>query len=106
MAAVSSTHGNSMGQRTLFPYISCAGAANAATCTITAPPSAHVAPPTWYMVFILDGPTPSAAQWVRMGGANADAAGLGNWPASPDFQKPGLGPVGSVMRVFLTLFSG
>lgn len=95
MAAVSSTHGNSMGQRTLFPSISCAGAASAATCTIIAPPSAHVAPPTWYMVFILDGPTPSQAQWVRMGGANADAAGLGNWPASPDFQKPGLGPVGS-----------
>jgi hypothetical protein len=48
MSAVSSTHGNSMGQRTLFLSIACVGAANAATCEITTPPSAHVAPPGWY----------------------------------------------------------
>ncbi|RDL36505.1 Uncharacterized protein BP5553_05857 [Venustampulla echinocandica] len=95
MAAVSSTHGNSMGQRTLFLNVGCVGAANAATCTITTPPTAHVAPPGWYMIFVLDGPTPSNSEWVRIGGNIADAAGIGNWPAKPDFKSPGLGAVGS-----------
>jgi hypothetical protein len=95
MAAVSSTHGNSMGQRTLFLTVGCAGAANAATCSLTAPPTAHVAPPGWYQIFVLDGPTPGPASWVRIGGSIADAAGLGNWPAQADFIKPGLGAVGS-----------
>jgi hypothetical protein len=96
MAAVSSTHGNSMGQRTLFPTVSCSGAANAATCTINSPPSAGVAPPGWYMLFVLDGPTPGEAEWVRIGGAIADAANLGNWPpTTASFTHPGTGAVGS-----------
>jgi len=95
MSAVSSTHGNSMGQRTLFLSIVCVGAANAATCQITTPPSAHVAPPGWYQIFVLDGPTPGHSNWIRIGGAIADAANLGNWPAFSDFNTPGLGAVGS-----------
>lgn len=96
MAAVSSTHGNSMGQRTLFLNVGCAGAANAATCTITTPPTPHVAPPGWYMIFVLDGPTPGEAEWIRIGGSIADAAGIGNWPSGlADFKTPGLGAVGS-----------
>jgi len=83
LGAVSSTHGNSMGQRTLFPAFSCAGT----TCTITAPPNAYVSPPGWFQLFILDGPTPSVSQWVRIGG---DPAGLGNWPDFPDFTIPGV----------------
>ncbi|KAI4200824.1 MAG: hypothetical protein LQ346_002305 [Caloplaca aetnensis] len=83
MGAESSTHGNSMGQRTLFPAVSCAGT----TCTITAPPRANVAPPGWYQVFLLDGPTPSSSTWIRLGG---DPAGLGNWPNFPDFKRPGV----------------
>jgi hypothetical protein len=83
---VSSTHGNSMGQRTLFPAFSCSGN----TCTITAPPNAHVCPAGWFMLFVLDGPTPSVAQWVRIGG---DPAGLGNWPPQEPFLKPGVGPL-------------
>ncbi|KAI4121761.1 MAG: hypothetical protein LQ338_006185 [Usnochroma carphineum] len=83
MGAETSTHGNSMGQRTLFPAVSCAGN----TCTITAPPNVHVAPPGWYQVFLLDGPTPSVSTWVRIGG---DPAGLGNWPNYPDFKVPGV----------------
>ena len=51
MGAVSSTHGNSFGARTLFPAFTCAGT----TCTITAPPNAHVCPPGWFQVFVLDG---------------------------------------------------
>ncbi|KAJ7364627.1 copper radical oxidase-like protein, partial [Mycena albidolilacea] len=83
VAAVSSTHGNSMGARTLFPAFSCSGN----TCTITAPPNAFVSPPGWHQLFVLDGPTPSHSVWVRIGG---DPAKLGNWPAFPDFVVPGV----------------
>lgn len=84
LGSVVSTHGNSMGQRTIFPAVSCAGQ----TCTITAPPDAHVAPPGWFMLFVLDGPTPSVGQFVRIG---KDPAGMGNWPANtPGFSVPGV----------------
>ena len=86
MGAESSTHGNSMGQRTLFPAFACA----ANSCTLTAPPNAHVCPPGWFQVFVLDGPTPSSSHWVRIGG---DPANLGNWPNFPDFTLPGVGAV-------------
>jgi hypothetical protein len=94
MAAVSSTHGNSMGQRTLFLSVGCVGASNAATCTLTTPPTPHVAPPGWYQIFVLDGPRPGPANWIRIGGSIADAAKIGNWPNHPDFNTPGLGAVG------------
>ncbi|KAJ7325873.1 copper radical oxidase [Mycena albidolilacea] len=83
VAAVSSTHGNAMGARTIFPAFSCLGT----TCTITAPPNAFVSPPGWHQLFILDGPTPSHSAWVRIGG---DPAKLGNWPKFPDFVVPGV----------------
>lgn len=85
IGATSSTHGNSMGQRTYFPATSCAGT----SCTVTAPPNANVCPPSWFQVFLLDGDNiPSHAQWVRVGG---DPAELGKWPQHPDFTTPGLG---------------
>ena len=83
LAAESSTHGNSMGQRTIFPAVSCAGL----SCTITAPPNVHICPPGWFQLFVLDGPTPSVGTWVRIGG---DPAALGNWPDYPDFELPGI----------------
>ena len=83
MGGVSSTHGNSMGARTIFPAVSCNGNA----CTVTAPPNANVCPPGWFQMFVLDGPTPSNSVWVRIGG---DPAGLGNWPNFPDFTLPGV----------------
>ena len=83
LGSVVSTHGNAMGQRTLFPQVSCAGQ----TCTVTAPPAAQIAPPGWYMMFVLDGPTPSVGQFVRIGG---DPANLGNWPNLPGFELPGV----------------
>ncbi|KAM3082414.1 hypothetical protein ACMFMF_002078 [Clarireedia jacksonii] len=92
LAAVSSTHGNSMGQRTLFLNASCSGG-TAANCTLTTPPNVNVAPPGWYMIFVLDGPTPGPSHWIRIGGAIADAAGLGNWPKGADWSTPGLGKV-------------
>ena len=63
MGAATSTHGNSMGQRTIFPEFECGGTG----CTITAPPNVNIAPPGWYQLFVLDGPTPSHSQWVRIG---------------------------------------
>ena len=82
-AATSSTHGNAMGGRTIFPEFSCSGT----ICTITAPPNAFVSPPGWHQLFILDGPTPSFSHWVRIGG---DPAQLGLWPNLPGFTPPGI----------------
>ncbi|KAH9896068.1 hypothetical protein C8Q73DRAFT_463729 [Cubamyces lactineus] len=86
IAATSSTHGNAMGMRTIFPEFSC----NGNTCTVTAPPNAFVSPPGWHQLWVLDGPTPSHSNWVRIGG---DPAELGNWPNFPDFTRPGVGPL-------------
>lgn len=86
MGGEASTHGNSMGQRTLFPAFSCSGG----TCTVTAPPNAHVCPPGWYQMFVLDGPTPSKSTYIRIGG---DPGSVGNWPNYSDFLRPGVGPV-------------
>ena len=83
MGAESSTHGNSMGQRTLFPSFSCQGT----TCSVTAPPGTGVCPPGWYQMFVLDGPTPSLSTYVRIGG---DPGSIGNWPNFPDFTIPGV----------------
>jgi len=84
LGAVSSTHGNSMGQRTIFPDITCTGQ----TCVVTAPPNSGICPPGWFQLYMLDGPTPSHATWIRIGG---DPASLGQWPANlPDFTPPGM----------------
>ena len=83
VAASSSTHGNVMGGRTIFPAFSCKGD----VCTVTAPPNAQVSPPGWHQLFILDGPTPSHSVFVRIGG---DPAKLGDWPALPGFDLPGV----------------
>ncbi|EMD36066.1 hypothetical protein CERSUDRAFT_115979 [Gelatoporia subvermispora B] len=88
IAATSSTHGNNMGARVLFPEFSCSGT----TCTITAPPNSFISPPGWHQLWVLDGPTPSHSHWVRIGG---DPAELGNWPDFPDFTRPGVGPISS-----------
>ncbi|KAH8892639.1 galactose oxidase [Thozetella sp. PMI_491] len=84
LGAVGSTHGNSMGARTLMPAFSC----NGLSCTVTAPPNAHICPPGWYQLHVLDGGVPAIAVFVRIGG---DPAALGNWPAYSDFITPGVG---------------
>ncbi|KAJ9138967.1 Copper radical oxidase [Coniochaeta hoffmannii] len=83
LGAVGSTHGNSMGARTIMPAVSCQGT----TCTVTAPPSKYICPPGWYQFFVLDGGVPAVGKYVRIGG---DPAGLGNWPNYPDFTVPGV----------------
>lgn len=86
MGGVSTTHGNSFGQRTFFPKVQCAGN----VCQVTAPISVYVCPPGWYQMFVLDGPTPSYSQWVRIGG---DPGNIGNWPNYPGFTLPGVGGI-------------
>ena len=83
VAATSSTHGNLMGTRIIFPKVTC----NGNDCTIEAPPNVNVSPPGWHMLFVLDGPTPSHSQWIRIGG---DPAELGNWPQGAPFHPPGI----------------
>ncbi|KAI1766176.1 hypothetical protein GGR53DRAFT_464578 [Hypoxylon sp. FL1150] len=83
LGAVSSTHGNSMGARTLFPEVSCAGT----TCTVVAPPRVYVAPAGWYQMFVLQDGIPAVGTFVRIGG---DPGQLGNWPPGDDFTRPGI----------------
>lgn len=83
LGAVFSTHGNGMGNRILIPNMSCTGT----TCTVDAPPNAHVCPPGWYQFFVVDGGIPAVGVYVRIGG---DPASLGNWPDFPDFTVPGV----------------
>ncbi|KAK1994677.1 WSC domain-containing protein [Colletotrichum falcatum] len=83
LGSVSSTHGNSMGARTIFPAMSCSGT----QCTVTAPPGPGVAPPGWYQFFVLDGGIPAVGVYVRIGG---DPASLGNWPNVAGFKTPGI----------------
>ncbi|KEY70677.1 hypothetical protein S7711_02276 [Stachybotrys chartarum IBT 7711] len=83
LGSVSSTHGNSMGARTLLPDVECSGT----SCTVTAPPDAYISPPGWYQFFVLDGGVPAVGVFVRVGG---DPAQLGNWPEGEGFTRPGL----------------
>lgn len=83
LGAESSTHGNSFGQRTIMPAVSCGGGA----CTVTAPPNNKICPPGWFQMFVMVGGVPSVSQYVRIGG---DPAGLGNWPQDSAFKVPGV----------------
>ena len=64
------THGNDMNQR-LVPLQT--AAVHPGGLTVQSPPSANVAPPGWYMLFVLNDGVPSIAKWVRLDAAAADA---------------------------------
>lgn len=82
-AATSSTHGNTMQARCIFPLVECV---TAKSCVVTAPPDT-VSPPGWHMMYVMDGAgTPSYAEWVRIGG---DPGKLGDWPKLDGFSRPG-----------------
>jgi hypothetical protein len=62
-APASVTHANDMHQR-ILPLTVGPGSGSA---TITAPSEPNVAPPGWYMLFVLDAKgVPSVAKWVRL----------------------------------------
>ncbi|KAI1097816.1 putative glyoxal oxidase [Jackrogersella minutella] len=83
LGAVSSTHGNSMGARTLFPEVTCGGT----SCTVVAPPNVNIAPPGWYQIYVVQDGIPAVGTYVRIGG---DPGQLGNWPPYDDFTRPGV----------------
>ena len=83
LGSVSSTHGNSMGARTIMPKVTCTGT----SCTVDAPPTMNICPPGWYQFFVLDGGVPAVGVYVRIGG---DPAQLGNWPQATGFSTPGI----------------
>ena len=57
------THGFNQTQR----YVGCAFTVGAGALTVTGPPDGNVAPPGWYMLFIVNaGRVPSVASWVRL----------------------------------------
>jgi hypothetical protein len=76
MAPGAVTHGNDMNQRHVELAVARAGTTG---MDLKAPPSPAVAPPGWYMLFVLaaDG-TPSVARWVQMKAA----------PSSPPARTP------------------
>jgi FtsP/CotA-like multicopper oxidase with cupredoxin domain len=58
------THGFNMGQRGIECVINSTGAG---TLDVAAPPAANLAPPGWYLLFILDSDRiPSEGRWIRV----------------------------------------
>jgi hypothetical protein len=66
-----------------MPHVSCEGT----SCKVDAPPTANIATPGWYQMFVLDGGVPAIGVYVRIGG---DPGAIGNWPQGPDFTVPGI----------------
>ena len=65
MRPASVTHTNDMNQR----HVELSITARTGGITATAPPSPNVAPPGWYMLFLLnDAGVPSVAHWLKLGG--------------------------------------
>jgi plastocyanin len=57
------THGFNQTQR----HVGCTFAVGAGVLTVTSPPDGNVAPPGWYMLFIVNsGRVPSVARWIRL----------------------------------------
>jgi hypothetical protein len=63
------THANDMTQR-LVPLVKVAR--RRGEVTLQSPPSSTVAPPGWYMLFVLADGVPSIAKWIQLDGAAAD----------------------------------
>ena len=66
IAPAAVTHANDMNQR-LVPLLTVSEHANAGV-TLKSPPSENVAPPGWYMLFLVNDGVPSVAKWVLLDG--------------------------------------
>ena len=82
IAPAAVTHANDMNQR-LVPLLTVAEHANAGV-TLKSPPSANVAPPGWYMLFLVNDGVPSIAKWVRLDGAAPDVPAVPAQFPAPD----------------------
>ncbi|HEV7474127.1 MAG TPA: galactose oxidase-like domain-containing protein [Pyrinomonadaceae bacterium] len=64
LRAGATTHGFNMGQRGIECVIAGAGAG---TLNVETPPNANLAPPGWYLLFVLDfDRVPSEGRWIRL----------------------------------------
>jgi hypothetical protein len=82
MAPSAVTHSNDMSQRLVPLKIV---DRHPGGLTLKSPPSAAVAPPSWYMLFLLKDGVPSVAKWVHLHGAARDVSAL-----PPDATDPRL----------------
>ncbi|KAJ3282208.1 hypothetical protein HDU76_008753 [Blyttiomyces sp. JEL0837] len=76
------THGNTMGSRFIWLTVT---KQTDGTFLTTMPPNQGIAPANHYIMFVLDGPTPSVGQWIRLGG---DPGFLSQWPKLSGFSLP------------------
>lgn len=81
------THSNDMDQRSIRLAMSGAGGA----LTLTSPPDPSVAPPGYYMLFLVDAQgRPSVASWIRLGANAPDAPAVP--PVTPTGPATPAGP--------------
>ena len=84
VAPAATTHGNDMNQRLVPLQIV---SRHAGGFSLQSPPSADVAPPGWYMLFVLNDGVPSVAKWVLLDGTAADVPAIPpDPPPTPDPQ--------------------
>lgn len=75
------THGFNQTQR----CIGCAFTVGAGSLNVTSPPDGNVAPPGFYMLFIVNGGrVPSVAHWIRLHRSSADAHDAATQSAKPE----------------------
>ena len=73
MKAGSVTHSFDMGQR----YVGLSFTASSGNLTVSEPPNSNIAPPGYYMLFLVNkAGTPSLASWVKVSGAAAPIANV------------------------------
>jgi hypothetical protein len=85
IAPAATTHGNDMNQR-LVPLQTVS--THPGGISVQSPPSANVAQPGWYMLFLLNDGVPSIAKWVRLGADAADVPAIPPAPPGPPARTP------------------
>jgi len=76
MKAGSVTHSFDMDQRYVgLSFVMGQGTASSSSLTVTGPPNSNIAPPGYYMLFLVNrAGTPSLATWMQVSGAVAAVA--------------------------------
>ena len=84
IAPAATTHANDMNQRLVPLQVV---SQQTGGYTLESPPSGNVAPPGWYMLFLLDDGVPSVAKWVLLEATAPDVPAV-----PPDSPAPGPDP--------------
>lgn len=66
------THSLHMGQRMVELTLTSVYNNGYFAITVISPPNSDILPPGWYMLFVMDGPTPAVATWIQVGGDPAN----------------------------------